>query len=268
MTVMRRFITDRWRTDGWWALGIIVMVIINLAFFPGIKGQADLDKTFADLPDALKAMVGIQQGISIGSAAGYMQAQVFASVAPILLLVLAIAVGSGALGGAEEDGSLEFLLSYPIKRTSLVIDRFLAVAAILALHTVILVAAIFAICPMFGALDGVDLPGLAVACIGCGTLAMLHASIAFTAGAWFGRRTPATAIASAIAAGGYILLGLFSAINAPEPVRYLTPWYWFLKDNLMIAGPNWVAFVPALALSAVIGLAAIPVLANRDMRGR
>ncbi|MEO8540554.1 MAG: ABC transporter permease subunit [bacterium] len=268
MTVVRRFVTDRWRTDCWWALGIIVMVVLNLAFFPGIKGTADLDQTVANLPPALKAMFGIEEGISIGSAAGYLQAQVFSSVAPIILLVLAIALGSGALGGAEEDGATEFLLSYPIKRTNLVIDRFVAMMGVLVLHTLILLAAVFVFCPMFGALDGVDLPGLVAACIGCGALAMLHASIAFTAGAWFGRRTPATAIASAIAAGGYVLLGLFSAIDAPEPVRYLTPWYWFLKTNLLISGADWMAFVPALALSVLIGAAAIPIFANRDIRGK
>jgi ABC-2 type transport system permease protein len=268
MTVIRRFIVDRWRTDGWWALGIFVMVVVNLAFFPGIKGKADLDQTVADLPPALKAMFGIDANISIGSASGYLQAQVFSSVAPILLLVLAIALGSGAVGGAEEDGGTEFLLSYPITRTSLIIQRFVAMTAVVVLHTVILIAAIFVLCPMFGALDGVDIAGLAAACVGCGALAMLHASIAFTAGAWFGRRTPATAIASAIAAGGYVLLGLFSAIGAPEPVRYLTPWYWFLRNNLMITGADWVAFVPALALSALIGLAAIPIFGSRDIRGK
>lgn len=266
MTVARRFIFDRWRADAWWAFGIVAMVVINLAFFPGIKGKADLDQTVADLPPALKAMFGIEEGVSIGSAAGYLQAQIFSSVAPILLLVLAIALGSGAVGGAEEDGSAELLLSYPISRFSFLLDRFAAMAAVVAMHTLVLLGCAFIFCPMFGALDGVDRAGLAAACLGCGALALLHAAVAFAAGAWAGRRTPAIAIASAFGAGGYVLLGLFSAIDAPEPLRYVTPWYWFLKENLMITGASWVAFVPALVSSAVVAAASIPRFLSRDLR--
>lgn len=268
MTIFRRFVMDRWRSDAWWAAGIVAMVVINMAFFPGIKGQADLDKTMDDLPPALKAMFGIDSGISIGSAAGYIQAQVFSTVAPILLMVLAIGLGAGAVGGSEEDGSLEFLLSQPVSRRAVVTARALGVFVILALHTVILTASMFVVCPMVGALDGVDLGGMAVECVACGALAMLHAGVAFTVGAWMGRRTPAIAISTAFAAAGYMALGLFSAVGAPDAARYLSPWYWFLKENLMVTGANAVAFVPALILAALIVAVAVPVFARRDIRGR
>lgn len=193
MIHIRRFIFDRWHADAWWALGIIAMVVINLAFFPGLKGKDDLDQTLADLPPALQAMFGIESGVSIGSAAGYLQAQLFSTVVPILLLVLAIAIGSGAVGGAEEDGSAEFLLSYPVSRARFLIDRFAALTVVIAAHTFILLVAVFTFCALFGALDGVSRTGLAAACIACGALAMFHASIAFAAGAWFGRKSPAIA---------------------------------------------------------------------------
>ena len=266
MTLARRFILDRWRTDGWWALGIVAMVAVNLAFFPGIKGKADLDQTLADLPPALKAMFGVESGISVGSAAGYLQAQLFSSVAPILLLVLAISLGSGAIGGAEEDGSAEFLLSYPVSRLRFLAGRFAGVFAVITAQTVVLLAANFALCPLFGALDGVSAGGLVTACLGCGALALLHASIAFAAGAWFGRRTPAISIASAVAAGGYVLLGLFSAIDAPGAIRNLTPWYWFLHENMLVNGPNLSSWLPACLLSLVIALAVTPRFLSRDLR--
>ena len=268
MTVFRRFVIDRWRADAWWALGIVAMVVVNMAFYPGIKGDAELDKTVADLPPALKAMFGIDSGVSIASAAGYIQAQVFSSLMPILLLVLAVGLGSGAVGGSEEDGSLEFLLAQPVSRRTVLVARGLGMVAVLTLHTIVLTVAMFAICPLFGALDGVDLGGMAVECVACGALAMLHAGVAFTVGAWTGRRTPAIAIASAVAAAGYMALGLFSAISAPTAVRYLTPWYWFLKANLMVTGANVVAFLPALILAGIVTAIAVPVFVRRDIGGR
>jgi ABC-2 type transport system permease protein len=267
MTVFRRFLADRSRTDLWWGVAMLANILLNLAFFPGIKGQTELDQTVEDLPPALQAMFGIEEGVSIGSAAGYLQAQLFSSVVPILLLILAVAVGSSAIGGSEDDGSLEFTLSYPVTRLRLLLARFAAVAVTVAAHSLLLVLMTLALAPLFGALDGVSVGGLIVACLGCGALALLHASVAFSAGAWFGKRTPAIIVAGAIAALGYIAHGLLSTLDVPGWVRYLTPWYWFLRENLLAAGPSWVAFVPATVLSFIVAALAVPSFQRRDIHG-
>ena len=267
MTVFRRFLADRTRTDLWWALAMLANILLNLAFFPGLKGQTELDQTMKDLPPALQAMFGIEEGISIGTAAGYIQAQMFSSVVPILLLILAVAVGSSAIGGSEDDGSLEFTLSYPVTRRRFVLERFAAVALVVAGHTALLVAIMLVLCPLFGALEGVSVAGLIVACLGCGALALLHASIAFTAGAWAGRRNPAIIVAAGVATLGFVLHGLLSAVDVPDWMHYLTPWHWFLKENLLAAGPSWLAFVPATVLAMAVAMLAVPAFERRDVHG-
>ena len=266
MNVFRRFLADRTRTDIWWALGIFATVMVNLAFFPSMEGQAELDEALKDLPPAMQELFGIEEGVSLGSAAGYVQSQVFAML-PILLVVLGVAVASAAIGGAEEDGTLEFLLAQPVTRRRVVAERLLAVFGVIAGHTLLVTVAVFAVCPLFGATDGVDLAGMATACLGAGTLALMHTTVAFTAGAHFGRRNPAIAVASAVTVGGYMAQALLAAIDAPEALRYLSPWYWFLRENMLAFGPNLVSFLPALVLSVVIGLAAIPLFERRDLRG-
>jgi ABC-2 type transport system permease protein len=266
MTVFRRFLLDRTRTDLWWALGIFAFLVLNIAFFPSVEGKSELDESLEDLPPALQELFGIQEGVSLGSAGGYLQSQLFAML-PVLLAVLGVAVASAALGGAEEDGSLEFLLAQPVSRRRAALERLAAVALVLAVHTAVITAAVFAMAPLFGALDGVDLIGLVAACVGSGALALLHSAVAFTAGAHFGRRNPAIAVASAVTVGGYVAQGLLAAIDAPEALRFLSPWYWFLRENMLVFGPNLWSFLPALALATLIGLAAVPLLERRDLRG-
>jgi ABC-2 type transport system permease protein len=266
MIVFRRALLDRTRTDLWWALGILLFCFINIAFYPSVEGDAALDQAMEDLPPALQELFGIQEGISLGAPAGYLQSQLF-SMLPLLLTILGVAVASAMLGGAEEDGSLEFLLAQPISRRRLVLQRLFAVTVVVAAHTVLITALVFAICPLFGLLEDVDLAGLALACIGSGTLALLHSSVAFTAGAYFGRRNAAIAVASALAVAGYVAQGLLAAIDAPEALRYASPWYWFLRENMLAFGPNVTSVLPALVLALVAGLAAVPILERRDLRG-
>jgi ABC-2 type transport system permease protein len=265
MTVFQRFMRDRTRADLWWAVGIFATVLINIAFFPSMEGQAELDEAMKDLPPAMQQLFGIEEGISLGSAPGYLWAQVFAML-PLLFCVLGVAVASAALGGAEEDGTLEFLLAQPVTRRRVVMERLGALCAVIAAHTAIVTVALFILSPLFGALDGVDRPGLIVACIGSGAIALLHSAVAFTAGAYFGRRNPAIAAASAVTVAGYIGQGLLAAIDAPEAARYLTPWYWFLRENMLAFGPNLVSFLPALLVAAAVGLAAVPIFERRDLR--
>lgn len=266
MTVLRYFLRDRRRSAFWWALGFFALAAFTCAFYPSIKGQQDLDQVVKDLPPAVQAMFGFESGISLSSAPGYLQARMFASLYPILLLVLAIGTGAGAIGGNEEDGGLELLLSNPISRLRVQVERFLGLGLVVVVQGVLFCAVLLPLAALFGALEGVSLGGLLAATAGGITLALLHGSVAFTVGAWTGRRGVAIGVASAVAAAGYLAQGLLAATDVPDAVRDLTPWYWFLHENLLAKGPNVSAWLPALIVSCVVAAASVPRFLSRDLR--
>ena len=266
MTIFRRFLRDRRRSSLWWALGFFSLVAFTVAFYPSIKGQQNVDQVVKDLPPAVQAMFGLESGVPISSAPGYLHARMFASLYPILLLVLAIGLGSAAIGGSEEDGVLELLLSNPISRRRVFAERFLAMAALTFAQAAFFLAVLVPLAGLVGALKGVSVSGLVVAGLGGAALALLHGSIAFSIGASTGRRGPAIGIASATAAAGYLAQGILVAADAPAVVLNLTPWHWFLKQNLLVAGPNLAAWLPALGLSVAIAAASLPRFLSRDLR--
>lgn len=266
MTVLRYFLRDRRKSAFWWALGFFALAAFTCAFYPSIKGQQDLDQVVKDLPPAVQAMFGFESGISLSSAPGYLQARMFASLYPILLLVLAIGTGAGAIGGNEEDGGLELLLSNPISRLRVQAEQFSGLAVVVFVQGLLFCAFLLPLAAAFGALDGVSIAGLVAAAAGGVTLALLHGSLAFAVGSWTGRRSIAIGVSSAVAAAGYLAQGLLAATDVPGAIRDLTPWYWLLHENLLARGPNLSSWLPALVASFLVAAASTPRFLSRDLR--
>ena len=130
MSVLGRFLEDRRRSMVWWSGGVAAYVAVNNAFYPTIKNVTGIENLVKDLPDAFKTLIGSNDQILITSPAGYLQGRVFSLILPVLLLIFAVGAGAYAIGGSEEDGTLELLLSNPVTRGRVLIERFVAVVEI------------------------------------------------------------------------------------------------------------------------------------------
>lgn len=265
MTVLRRFAYDRRRSMTWWVVGMAALVAFTIAFYPSIEGQEDFDELVQDLPASLQALMGVQDGISLSSAPGYLWARLFSTLGPLLLLVFAISAGSQAIGGSEEDGSLEMLLSNPTTRLRVFVERYVAAVLLLLALSLALAGTLLLLAPLVNALDGVSVSGLLAGCGGAFGLALLHGTVAFGVGAALGRRGPAIAVPTALAVAGYLAYGLLTAADAPATLRSLTPWHWYLDQNMLVEGPRLRALLLPAALSApILPIAAILFL-RRDL---
>ncbi len=265
MTILARFVYDRRRSMSWWLMGMAGLVAFTMAFYPSIRGEENFDELVQDLPAALQALMGVQDGVSLSSAPGYLWARLFSILAPLLLLVFAISAGSQAIGGSEEDGSLELLLSNPVTRLRVFVERYVAVASLLLVLGLALAASIFLSAPLVDALGELDKGGLVAACAGAYALALLHGTVAFTVGAATGRRGPAIAVPTAMAVAGYLAHGLLTAAAAPNAVRYLNPWQWYLADNMLAEGASAAAVVIPLLLCVPLVPAAAVAFFRRDL---
>ena len=78
-----------------------------------------------NLPDAVKTIIGNDYT----SPAGYLRAEFFSLLGPILLLVYTIGGGAKAIAGEEEGRSLDLLLSTPLSRGRVVADKAIVPAA-------------------------------------------------------------------------------------------------------------------------------------------
>jgi ABC-2 type transport system permease protein len=267
MTITARLLRDRTRGLVGWSLGMVAIVVLTVAFYPAVKDQGEiLDQMINAMPDALKAAVGYDAAVPLTSPAGYLNARLFAILAPVLAVIFAIGLGAQAVGGLEEAGQLEPLLANPVTRVRVALERYAAGVALLAVLIAVLAASTVGLSAPFGALDGVSLGGLAGACAAAGCLALLHGSVAFAVGAATGRRSPAIAAASSVAVGGYLVQSLHSVTEALDPLRFVNPWHWYLRRNMLAEGVPLDAIVVPLAVSAVLLAAGVLAFRRRDLR--
>ena len=266
MIVARRLVQDRLRSLRWWALGMVALVLSTAGFYPGIEDNAAFEQLAEDLPEAVVSLFALDTGVGITSAPGYLHARLFSGLLPVVLIIFAIALGTRAVAGAEEDGTLELALARPVSRRALALGRYGATLALVASLTLLTLLVTFAAAALFGALRGVSVAGLVVACAGAGCLALLHGSVAYSLGAVTGYRALALGAATTVAVAGFLLNGLLALDERLEPLRALVPWHWYLGRNMLAEGPAAEAVIVPLLVSAVLVMLGVARFERRDLR--
>jgi ABC-2 type transport system permease protein len=244
---------------------MVGLVLVSAAFYPAVRKQPSLDDLMRNLPQSVKGLFGAGGDISFSSPAGYLQGRMFTSLVPILLLIFAIALGARALAGAEDDGSLELLLANPISRRRVAAERYAGLVALVAALGAVTLVSVLVLAPPFGLAHGIPLVRLAGATLAATCLALLHASLAFAAGAFIPGRVRAISTATSIAVGGYIVFGLVAG-GVVSWLRFISPWWWYMSRNIFAAGLPPEAVVVPLGLSGALAVAGIWGFTRRDLR--
>jgi ABC-2 type transport system permease protein len=255
---------ERRRNLAWWSVGVVALVGITVAFYPSVRDSAaDFREMLDQIPEGLRALF-IGNIADITSPVGYLNSQLFATNGPILLLVFAIGAGSRAVAGEEERGTLELLLSLPIRRRSVVLQKFASVAIELAALCALLWAATAASAPPLDL--GVPQDDLAAAIVMMYLFALGMATIALAVGCRAGRRGVAIGVGSAVAVASFLLSSLAPLSDTTEPLQKLSPFY-YASGATPLA--NGFVLSHALLLVAIVAIAlgtAVWALERRDLR--
>ena len=254
---------ERRRALLWWGLGVVALVGLNIAFYPSVRDSAGLADYSKDLPKALRALFAGGE-INLVSATGYLNSQVFALMAPLILLVFSIGAGATAVAGAEERGTLDLLLAQPLERADFVLQKFAALSAsVLALTLGLLVTV--AVGSRLVDLE-IGFGKLVAASGGVALLALLFGALALAVGAARPGRGRAAAVAAAVAAASWMLDGLGQAVDALDPWRPLSPYYQALGTSPLSDGVPWASWALLVALTALCVGAGVVGLRRRDVR--
>jgi ABC-2 type transport system permease protein len=264
--VAARLVRDRRRSLLGWSAGIVALVLFTVALYPSLKGEESLNEVIEQMPEALRSMFGLDTAIPLTSPPGYLQGRLFGSLLPLILIVFGIGLGARAIAGSEQDGTLELLLANPVTRGTVVVERYLALVAMVAALTAVFAVSLVVLAVPFGALEDVPVSGLAGAVAGVFAIALLHATLAYGVGAATGRKSLALSSATVVAVAGYLLQGLVGLSDAIRPLRFVSPWHWYLGRNMLAHGVAPDAIVVPLVLSVVLFAAGAGAFLRRDLR--
>ncbi len=250
---------ERWSLFGW-GTGIVLLVLGVSAVWPTMRDMPRLEEFLAGYPEPLRELFDLD---TIMTGAGFMNAELFTLLLPIMFIIFAVGRGARMVAGEEEAGTLEFLLLTPVSPIRLVLHK----AAALITLTTALGGVVFVSLWACSGIFGMD---ITVADIAAGSLAMVLLGLQFgllalAVGAATGSRALALGVAGAVAAGTYLLYALGLLVEAIEPWSPLSPFDQALSNG-PLGGPVPVT-VGWIVLSAVVLLlASLPVFDRRDIR--
>ncbi len=169
-----------------WSLGVAAYVAFLVPFYPTIKKSAvDLDTYLENLPEVLRtAFMG--SGGDYASPLGHLNTELFSWLVPLVFIVFGAGAGAGAraLADEEETGTLGLLLSYPLSRRRLVLQKSAALAvALLVVATAFYVSLLIAVSAVGmevsagTLLEGVALGGLLGLAVGSISLTVATATL-------------------------------------------------------------------------------------------
>ncbi|MBA0052400.1 hypothetical protein E0L36_16220 [Streptomyces sp. AJS327] len=261
--VTRKAWTDGRRALIGWTLGTAFFVFVYASSFSGFK---DDRKQAADVADRVPSGVGdFMGGIGdLSTGAGYLQTVVFQFFAPLLIIGCALVWATSAIAGPEESGHADVLLSLPISRRRYLLEW---VAALVGALSLVALAVWLTVLANDAALDmGVGVAGTTAVSLGLLGVGLFFGAFALAVSAFTGRRATTLAVTGTVALATYLLYTLGREYAAIEPLRWLSPFHYYLGGSPLQDGLH-PGHLLALALmsGAAVGIAVL-AFERRDIR--
>lgn len=261
-SIYAKALWDQRRSLPAWAAALSALVLLESAMWPWMADMPDFDAYLQDFPPAMREMFSLEE---MTTGQGFLNAELFSLVLPMLMVVFGITHGARMVAGEEQAGTLDLLLVTPLTTTRLLVQELAAlVTGVALLGLAVLVSTLVGTAAFgLGITAGAAFSGsLAITLLG-----IELGAVALVAGALTGRRGVALGVASAVGLAAYVLYVAGVFVEELASWQGLTPFDQALHEGPLSPG------LPATYLwlvlgTAVVGLASLPLWARRDIGAR
>lgn len=247
-----------------WSVGVAVYAVMICAIWPTVRDSPSLLAAMRDYPEALKEVFG-GDAAGFATAAGFLNAELFSMMVPLFLAVFAIGFAAGTTGGDEERGLVDLVLSHPVRRTRVVVEKVGALVVGLVVVTGVTAVALGVAGAMVDL--GVPVGNVVAACAGAGLVGLVAGAFALCVGLAHGTRGAAIGAASVVLGLAYLLQILSGFVDGFHPFRWASPLY--VADATVPLANGWpvARFLALVAVSALLVAVGAGRFVRRDLRG-
>jgi ABC-2 type transport system permease protein len=250
----------RWPTF-WVSLGCGAMTGYFAILFPTYSKLFDLNSMLEKMGPAAKLL-----GASMGDAStliGFLHIELFSMILPAALVAFAAGTASGFTAGEESRGTIDILLSYPVSRRRVVLEKWLAV--VLASVVAVVVLWVFAIGG--AAISASPLPPdlLGAALVMLVLLGLAFGDIALAISAATGNRGAAIGLTVALMVAMYLVDALSSVVDGLGAIRPLSFFRYYMGDDPLRNGLNMGDAAVLAAVAALFLALAVVAFERRDL---
>jgi len=260
--VFLKTLRDRRRGLFFWVLGVVLLAVLMAAFFPTIRDMPSIAEYMELLPAELMALFGGDFG-DYTTPEGFLNGELFGFMYPLMLLIFTIGFASGAIAGEEEQGTLDLLLSHPIRRWKLVLEK----SAAMVVSLFIIAAFLWAALLIAGAVIdmGLNPLRLAAVCFAGALLAIMFGTLALAVGCARGKKALAIGVAGALGFVSYIVNALAPIVDWLEPFQKFSPFYYYNSTNPLGNGLDLGHAGVLVGLALVFLVVALASFQRRDL---
>ena len=213
---------------------VAAMAVLLVMAGVALPMYAEFGEGYLGLMEDMPEWLRVVYGESMGSVAGLVGMAMFTLVSPLVLLVYAIAMGTGAAVGEEEDGTLALLLANPISRGRVL----LAKATVAIMGVLLIVVAVWLGIDVIAGLVGIDMEGqdTLAASVHLAALALLFGSLALAVSAWTGSSALGLGVAGITAVVSYVANTWLPIVEDLADVARLSPWQLYAGADALRSG--------------------------------
>jgi ABC-2 type transport system permease protein len=212
-------------------------------------------------PEFLLSMVG---NADLATPEGWFQTETFSMMGPVAVMLVTAAIGAKALAGEEENRTMGLLLASPIKRSTIVIEKTVAMlygAFIIGFLTFAGVALASVISRL-----GMSMGNIAATCLLMTLLGLVFGALALALSAATGRVRIATYGTIGIALMLFLLNAMLPLSDSLAAYAKWTPFYYFLGGDPLMKGLDWVHAGVLTAIFIVLVALAVVLFDRRDIK--
>jgi ABC-2 type transport system permease protein len=246
---------QKWQIVGF-GIAFFVMAAMIIYIWPSYR----VTVASIQLPEAIQALLG--SSLAYSTAPGFVSAEYFSWI-PILLIVYTIIQGTGAIAGEEGSGTIDLLMSQPITRANVTVQKTVAIcigsASIAAFGFLG-----FLLSVPFVDID-LSLKGAALACANMLPMSLLYYALALWFGSVLPNRTYAAGGAIALATAGYFINTIAAAVHSLSWLKYASPFYYYGAGLPLVDGIDWPHVGLLLGISALFVALTVRSFSRRDI---
>ena len=247
--VFRRVLYDSRRTILGWGIGMGIYALYVIIIYPTIQQFSDLAGLFEN--PVVKAFLGNLDPAQFTSPGGVLGTYFFL-FAPLVFAVLAVLYGLNITATEEDRGTLDLLLSTPLKRWQLILEKFAALVVVLAaILGFVLVGFLLGmlITPSLSLSVGALLLGV----VNVFPVVLLMAVMTLLLSTVLRSRGTAAGIVAAVVVASYFIFTLSDMMQAPASnVRYGSFFTYYGGSTVLINGINWGYFLLLTGLTVIL----------------
>ena len=196
------------------------------------------------MPKTLSQFVGGESGLDFGSIEGFLNAQVFTIMAPIMAIAVAVNYGGKATAQEESSKSLDIILSTPISREKFISQKIFS----MIIKTLFIALTHWIAYIVLGIIFSQNIPveGLSAICLNLFLMAITFGAISVFIGTLSGNATQAISIGGALAMAGYLIANIAPLVDSLNNTKYFALFYYYKGSDPLKFGFHswhWIPFV-------------------------